>query len=83
MHDLGIVIASKDKSGSAHICSKLVDLMDGLIKNPFAQPYVTKVSLNKIICLRFNKLRELKIDTPDPKAVFLQTLFDIVPLPPA
>src|SRR5690606_2035620 len=77
MHDVGIVLASKDEGGATHVGCQLVNLVEALIEDPLHVRLVTQIHDNEIVCGGWSEFRVFQIDAPHPKPFGLQPLYEV------
>jgi hypothetical protein len=73
VHYVGVVLASKDETRSAHVGSKLVYFIELPIENATAVLLLPEISQHEIIRLGFTEAGELEIHPADPESFSLQS----------
>jgi hypothetical protein len=77
MHDVGVMLASKYITGTAHIRRKLIDLIEATIDDLAAQERIPQITDHEIIRWRFGKWIELEIDSANPETFTFQAFHQV------
>lgn len=83
MHDVGIVVAREDISGSAHVGRQLVQLVEPAIDRGAAVIGTPEVADDEIVGLGVAEFGKLEIDPADPEAFTLQAADQVTADEPA
>src|SRR5579863_8849052 len=74
MHDVGVVLASEDKPGSAHVRRQLVDLIERPVDQVPAKIGITQITDQEVVRGSLGIFVSLQIGTTYPHALRLQAL---------
>ena len=77
MHNIGIVLTGKNKTCSAHISGKLIDLVKLAIHRTIAYIDIAQVANHKVIGFCLSEFRILQVDTFHPIALFSEALHHV------
>ena len=77
MHHIGVMITGEDIPGTAHICRKLVDLVEGSINDGRNRGRVTEITLNEVIGNGRRVFVVPEIHTANPTSLSLQSVHEV------
>ena len=66
MHDVGVVLAGENVSGSAHVGGELVNLVEAAVDCSAGRLTLSQIALDEIIGLRLAEARILEVDASHP-----------------
>jgi hypothetical protein len=79
MHQIGIVLASKDVTGTAHIGGELINLIKAAVDDSAAESGIPQIANDEIIGFALRELMKLQVDTPHPIPITLQPFYQVAP----
>ena len=65
MHDVGIMLAGENITGTSHICRKLKCLIKTAVYDCTAKARITKITNHKVIGFGLRVFRIFQVDTTD------------------
>ena len=71
MHDIGVILANKHKSGAAHICGQLIDFIKSAIDDVSTEVWIAKIADDKIISFAHRVFVILQINATNPESIRL------------
>ena len=73
MHDIGVIIAGKYVTGTAHIGRQLVNFAIVVFNDGATETRVAQITNDKLVCRTGAMLVRLQIDTAHPKPLIFET----------
>ncbi len=72
MHNIGVILANKYKSGAAHIRRQLINLIKPTVDHLLTEIGIAKISNDKIIGFAYRVFMVFQINATNPESVRLQ-----------
>jgi len=72
VHNIGVILANKYKSGPAHIRRQLINFVKPAVDDVFTEVWIAKVSNDEIVGFAYRIFVVLKINSTNPESIRLQ-----------
>src|SRR5271163_4319052 len=77
MHQIGIMLAGKDVTGTAHIRGELINLIKAAVDDGAAESGIPQIADGEIIGFAFREFMKFQVDTPHPVSIALEPFYQV------